>query len=420
MPSIHDTPENITGLSGILNVKKIKRGINPTNVEQEMLRNFRDTSVATDALSDYKREMKRIQEDTGMDFGENWDVDDLVGDKPGKDVDIEVDDDAIFGKDFGTKKDPVNYNHELNRMDRNISKPREQREPREPREPRELREQPHFKGQSTTKFNNRQEPTLFGGATADDSDSDDNFWNFDDKRPANTASKRDPLDEWTEGQQTLPREKSNDMRYSVEKQKYTKDQIQQRNIQRFMTKIDASEEDDGSLFKQVEEEDEKQRLLTQIEQLREMLEGDDVDISHIPIVNNKSEMKDIKDSYKMLLTKNDTRRCSSMAEEGILMMAYALEDIFDGKRVLFGRFRPNLSGWHSTAQTKLKRMRFETANVVSRVMQSYGIGDVGRIGLELIPSMVIYSKRKQNSANEPDLQDTSEFIDAVRDLKSDK
>jgi hypothetical protein len=49
-------------------------------------------------------------------------------------------------------------------------------------------------------------------------------------------------------------------------------------------------------------------------------------------------------------------------------------------------------------------------------MQSYGIGDVGRIGLELIPSMVIYSKRKQNSSNEPDLQDTLEFTDALRDL----
>jgi hypothetical protein len=249
---------------------------------------------------------------------------------------------------------------------------------------------------------------LFGGSTDEnDSDSDDNnIWNFDDKRP----TKKDPFD-------FEDRQVRSERNYSPEKQRYTKDQIRHRNNQRFMAKIDTfDEEDDGSLFRQVEEEDEKQRLLTQIEQLREMLEGDDVDISHIPIVNNKSEMKDIKDSYKMLLTKNDTRRCSSMAEEGILMMAYALEDIFDGKRVLFGRFRPNLSGWHSTAQTKLKRMRFETANVVSRVMQSYGIGDVGRIGLELIPSMVIYSKRKQNSANEPDLQDTTEFADAVREM----
>lgn len=393
MPSIFDTPENITGLSGILNAKKIKKGINPTNVEQEMLRNFRDTRVATDALDDYKREMKRIQDDTGMDFGENWDVDELVGDDKRND-DMSIDDDVIFGKDYGVKKDPVNYNHELNKMDRHISKP-----------------QPHFKGQVNTKREfNRQEPTLFGGATGeDDSDSDENFWNFADKPSRETKSIPDNISNRT---------RVDDVYSSPEKQKYTKDQIRHRNIQRFMTKIDASEEDDGSLFRQVEEEDEKQRLLTQIDQLREMLEGDDVDISHIPIVNNKSEMKDIKDSYKMLLTKNDTRRCSSMAEEGILMMAYALEDIFDGKRVLFGRFRPNLSGWSATASTKLKRMRFETANVVSRVMQSYGIGDVGRIGLELVPSMVIYSKRKQNSANEPDLQDTTEFADAVREMNN--
>ena len=397
MPSIFDSPENITGMSGIINPKKIKKGINPTNVEQEMLRNFRDTRVATDALDDYKREMKRIQDDTGMDFGENWDVDDLNGDNKKDDDNMSIDDDVIFGKDYGTKKDPISYNHELNKMDRHISKPA----------------QPHFKGQSNIKqASNRQEPTLFGGATGeDDSDSDENFWNFADKPSRENDTRNIP-------DNASNRTRVDDTYLSPEKQKYTKDQIRHRNIQRFMTKIDASEEDDGSLFRQVEEDDEKQRLLTQIDQLRDMLEGDDVDISHIPIVNNKSEMKDIKDSYKMLLTKNDTRRCSSMAEEGILMMAYALEDIFDGKRVLFGRFRPNLSGWSATASTKLKRMRFETANVVSRVMQSYGIGDVGRIGLELVPSMVIYSKRKQNSANEPDLQDTTEFADAVREMNN--
>lgn len=378
MPSTQDVPENITGISGILNTKKTKKGINPSNVEQEMLRNFRDTKVATDALDDYKREMKRIQEDTGMDFGETWDVDDLAGDK--KD-DISIDDDAIFGKNFATKKDPTDPNHELNKINRNLSKPI-----------------PHFKGTVPQKFGStKQEPNLFGGTIENDSDSDDDLWNFEDKR-----KQEQPM-------------RNNIEESNHEKQKYTKEQIRQRNNQRFMAKLDISEEDDD-MFRQVEEEDEKQRILNQIDTLRNMLGDDDVDISHIPMVNNKSEMKDVQNAYKMLLTKNDTRRCSSMAEEAILMIAYALEDLFDGKRVLFGRFRPNLVGWHTTASTKLRRMRFETANVVSHVMQSYGIGDVGRIGLELIPSMVIYSKRKQNSSNEPDLQDTLEFTDALRDL----
>lgn len=384
MPSTVDVPENITGLSGILNIKKTKKGINPASVEQDMLRNFRNTKVATDALDDYKREMKRIQEDTGMDFGETWDVDDLVGDdkKSSKmDVDTSVDDDAIFGKDFATKKDTTNPNHELNRMNKNFSRP-----------------EPHFRGQSLQPNKiQKTTPDFMTGTGGDESDSDEDIWNFDEK-PRVSSSK--PTVSFA----------------TPEKQKYTRDQLQQRDIQRYMAKLDTSEEDDDDIFKQVEEEDEKQRLLNQIDALRDMLEADEVDISHIPIVDNKSEMKDVKNSYKMLLTKNDTRRCSSMAEEGILMMAYALEDLFDGKRVLFGRFRPNLQGWHTTAQTKLRRMRFETANVVSSVMQSYGIGDMGRIGLELIPSMVIYSKRKQNSANEPDLQDTAEFTDAVRDL----
>lgn len=391
MPSIVDSPENITGLSGILNTKKTKKGINPNNVEQEMLRNFRDTKVASDALDDYKREMKQIQEDTGVNFGESWDIDELGGDKK---EDSEIDDDNIFGKDFATKKDSSNPNHNLNRMNAKFATERPT---------------PSFKGQSVPKPMQKQEPNImFGSSAADDSDSDEDFWNFDDK-PASPAV-----------QFKKEVQSSNYMGGSsdVEKQKYTKDQIRDRNIKRFMSKMDTSEEndDDNDMFRQVEEEDEKQRLLNQIDTLRDMLESDDVDISHIPIVNGKSEMKDVKNAYKMLLTKNDTRRCSSMAEEGILMMAYAMEDLFDGKRVLFGRFRPNLQGWHTTATTKLRRMRFETSNIVAGVMQSYGVGDMGRIAFELIPSMVIYSKRKQDSANEPDLQDTLEFTDAVRDL----
>lgn len=382
MTSVIDVPENITGLSGILNTKKIKRGINPGSVEQEMMRNFPDAKVANDAVADYKREIKQIQETTGMDFGE-WDVDELVGNDK---EDDNIDDDAIFGEDYAVKKDPSNPRHPLNKLNAHISN---------------QKPAPSFKGNSVPRpLQTKREPDILNGTAGDDSDSDEDFWNFEDK-----PSKKEPA---------LEVQTYND----PEKQKFTKDQIRQRNIKKFMTKIDTSEEDksEDDMFRQVEEEDEKQRFLNQIESLRAMLGEDDVDISHIPLVNDKSDLKDVKNSYKMLLTKNDTRRCSSMAEEGILMMAYALEDIFDGKRVLFGRFRPNLVGWNTTASVKLRRMRFETANVVSHVMQSYGVGDIGRIGLELIPSMVIYSKRKQNSANEPDLQDTTEFTAAVRDL----
>ncbi len=120
----------------------------------------------------------------------------------------------------------------------------------------------------------------------------------------------------------------------------------------------------------------------------------------------------------MLDIKNDSRRCSSLAEEGVLMVAYALEDVFDGKRTFFGRFRPNLVGWHTTAQNKLRRMRYETSSIVSDTLKSHNVGYIGRIALELVPSMIIYSKRKQNASQEPDLADSQEFKDALRDIRS--
>lgn len=406
-----DAPENITGLSGIVNKKKTKRNVDLTKIESDMLKTFKNTKEATAAVDEYKEEMRKITQQSGIDFGETWDPDDLMGDQP-KEEEIELPslDDDVFGGDFMTSKDPLNKRYRKNVVSENKTNNRDFGgsdfwDPEEADDgsddifnlpSQKPRQQPHFRsggmyqGQPTRQSQRpHQINNGYGGQSS--------------YRPANYGEQR----------HSVYFEQEPDR----ERQRYTRDQIRQKNIDAYMNEIDDSDiEGSDDIFEQAKTDDEKHHLLDQIDTLRNILEEDDVDISHIPEVDGQSTLVDIKNAHKMLIKKNDSRRCSSMAEEGVLMVAYALEDVFDGKRTFFGRFKPNLTGWHTTAQSKLRRMRFETSNIVSSAIQTYGIGNMGRIGLELIPSMIIYSKRKQASSVEPDLVDTAEFTDAIRDL----
>lgn len=397
-----DAPENITGLSGIVNKKKTKRNIDLSKIESDMLKTFKNTKEATAAVDEYKEEMRKITQQSGIDFGETWDPDDLMGEQPKEDVELPSLDDDVFGGDFMTSKDPLN-----NRFRKNLS--------------------------GTENKNNNKD---FGGSDFWDpeeaDDGSDDIFNMGASKPR--SSNRTPhfrsgtSNTAYQGQSRAPYRPagyggqgqggySGMEQPDRERQHYTRDQIRQKNIDAYMNEIDDSDiEGSDDIFEQAKTDDEKHHLLDQIDTLRNILEEDDVDISHIPEVDGQSTLIDIKNAHKMLIKKNDSRRCSSMAEEGVLMVAYALEDVFDGKRTFFGRFKPNLTGWHTTAQSKLRRMRFETSNIVSSAIQTYGIGNMGRIGLELVPSMIIYSKRKQASSVEPDLVDTAEFTDAIRDL----
>lgn len=363
-----DAAENITGLSKLVNKKKTKKNIDIENVEQDMLRNFKTTKEAADAVDEYKEEMRKITQKSGLDFGETWDPDGLLGDTKKGSSDLpSIDDSDIFGEGLNKKSE--------------------------------------FTNKFKNKLNNKLEDDIWG-SDGSDSDNDSDLFNFDA-----------PVKQSVQPPSRVPQSNNFSRAPAPERQRYTQDQRRQKNIDTFMKNVEDSDmDDDDDIFEQAKESDEIHYYLNQIDSLRDILEEDDVDISHIPVVDASSTIGEIKNTHKMLRIKNDSRRCAGMAEEGILMIAYALEDVFDGKRVLFGKFKPNLTGWHSTAQNKLRRMRFETSSVVSSALQTYGVGNIGRIGLELIPSMIIYSKRRQASSVEPNLVDTADFNDAIRDI----
>jgi hypothetical protein len=164
------------------------------------------------------------------------------------------------------------------------------------------------------------------------------------------------------------------------------------------------------------EEDEKSRKLEGIESLREILEDEGENLTRIPHVTPASSMEEIDSVYKMLNLKNDRKRCCTFAEEGILLGAHAVEWAFDGQKNYFGH-KPDMTDWHKSVQAKLRRMRHDTSNVVSQVMQHYNLGSGTRIMLELIPSMFLYSRMRRTQHKDTLAVNESDYDSALNRLR---
>jgi hypothetical protein len=165
------------------------------------------------------------------------------------------------------------------------------------------------------------------------------------------------------------------------------------------------------------EEDTKASLSEQIDMLRMTLDDDGIDIRGVPIVSKTHSLSDIQNVYKILRLKNDRNRYCSFAEELILAGAYGLESIFDGEKVWFGSYRPDLVGWSSTVKVKLRRMRYETSTFVGEIMENYQMSAGMRLVLELLPSVFLYSRQKKISVNDNFASD-KDYKEAISQLNS--
>lgn len=162
----------------------------------------------------------------------------------------------------------------------------------------------------------------------------------------------------------------------------------------------------GFSLEKEKREDLKSSMLAEIDSLISILSDEDIDLSRIPKVTQNSSYEEVEAVLRMLRHKNDHTRYCTFAEEFMLFGAYAMEELFDGKRTWFGRYQPDLTGWHNHVNVKLKRMRHDTGQLVSNVMQDYNIGSGMRILLELVPSVILYSRMRKSQHQQPGL-----FID---------
>lgn len=165
------------------------------------------------------------------------------------------------------------------------------------------------------------------------------------------------------------------------------------------------------------QEDMKCAMLAEIDSIRSVLEGEDIDLSRIPSVDQSSSYETVESVLKILRHKNDHASYCSMATELVMFGAYGLEELFDGKTVYLGRYQPDLTDWSTVVQTKMRRMRHTTGQIVSDVMQTAKIGAGMRLLLELIPSMLTHSYNRKKNASEGDMFNDASMIKSTQNLR---
>ncbi len=165
------------------------------------------------------------------------------------------------------------------------------------------------------------------------------------------------------------------------------------------------------------QEDLKSSMLEEIDFLKTTLKDEEVDLSQVPPVDRNSSFADIENVLRILRSKNDRIRCTTLAEEAILFGVYGLEELFNGDRTYFGKFKPDLRDWNKQVQVKLKRMRYDTSSLVSGILREYNVGSLGRIMMELVPNMVVYSHNRKQQYGKPTLGDDPDISEALNNLR---
>lgn len=201
-----------------------------------------------------------------------------------------------------------------------------------------------------------------------------------------------------------------------ELQRMTQEQERHRQLETVMGSIDSGAQSMFNLERE-QQEDMKSAMLEEIDFLWSSLEEDGADLSRIPRPQKSSSYDDVESVLKILRHKNDRTRYCSLAEETFLLGAYAIEDLFDGKKMWFGH-NPDLTNWHKQVQVKLRRMRYDTSNLVSGVMQDYNIGPGLRIILELIPNMLMHAKRRKSQFGTETIYNEQELHAAMSNIRN--
>jgi hypothetical protein len=186
---------------------------------------------------------------------------------------------------------------------------------------------------------------------------------------------------------------------------YTCEQIRRRHIENVISEYPNKTSEDYS-FVHVKEEQKKTTLLGEIDALLDDLHEEGVDLSRIPKVNMDSSMVDINNVLESLKYKAGRARGSDMAEYLIMLLAKGAEYLCNGKRDIAG-FKPDLTGWSHTIAPKVRRLRNPAGEIVHKAIEESGLGPVGQIMLEIVPSAILYSTT-QNSQ----IKDEGVFRDA--------
>lgn len=165
-----------------------------------------------------------------------------------------------------------------------------------------------------------------------------------------------------------------------------------------------------------DDEEEKMSMIDQCDFLKQNLNAEGIDISNIKMPETHMTKREIYSILRRLQIKNDKLRYCDVFEEFILAGAYMLEGAFDGNNEYFGS-KIDLTGYPETVKVKLRRMRYNTSNFVSDIMRQYQMNHGFRIALELLPSLLLYSRdRKQSIKTKDTLHIEADYKKAINSL----
>lgn len=159
----------------------------------------------------------------------------------------------------------------------------------------------------------------------------------------------------------------------------------------------------GSSIEKVRIKDSKASLISEIQQLYKTLEAEEVDgYKEIELPTEKDNIDDITACRDLLKLKLDRIRLSGFAEDVVYALAEGLETTFDGTRAIpiFG-WKPDYTNFSSTIAVKMSRMRYDTSNIVGKILERLHVGPTMRVAIELIPSIITYPRMRQKRTMKP-------------------
>ena len=426
-----DNPNILSGISSIINKQNAKSGVDFSELEKRMVSGGMITKPTQDPDDAFNDELKKFASDLNISFDEP-----SRGDSHAEESQHE------------SSHSQYSSQHESPRESSHSQYSSQHESSHSPRESSyqssyvpshsSPRESSHQSSHSSS--NNYSHYGSTAGDIEDDDeddDKDDDYGDDDDDDSDNIGSQFNshssnnsfmmPSNSYSSGGSSYSSSGSGDSHagmswdsgssHKSELQMRTHEQERQSHISSVIDDIRGDDSSETFSIEKEKAEDTKSQLLAQFDMLRITLEEEGADLTRIPEVNDRSTIEEIQNIHKIFRLKNDRNRYCSFAEEFVMFGAHAMEEIFDGKRVWVGRYSPDLTGWHNTVNVKLRRMRYDTSNLVSGVMQEYNISSGSRILLELVPSMFLHSKMRKNQFGSPSLYSQDQMSAAMNDIR---
>lgn len=160
-------------------------------------------------------------------------------------------------------------------------------------------------------------------------------------------------------------------------------------------------------------EDLKLTLLEKIDNLIEELEDEGVNLDKIPKVDFNTDLEKIEYVAKLLMLKVNRNRYSNIGEEFILAIANGLEIFCNGERKIFG-IKPDLTHCTDIVKVKLRRIKGETSQIVSNVVEKYEISPLLTVMIELMPALFLHSRRRNSQKSNKIYLNAEDDINEIR------